>query len=61
MNDTLKAGNYHNNVAAVKVLVENSIDNINNLIKLGVPFDTDNSNLRYTREGGHSQFRIVHV
>lgn len=61
INDTLKAGNYHNNVNAVKVLVENSIKNINNLIKLGVPFDKEKDGLRYTREGGHSQFRIVHV
>ena len=60
-NDTMKAGNYHNDTNAVKLLIKNSIENINNLIKMGVPFDRTESNLRYTREGGHSNFRIVHV
>ncbi|MEN8077926.1 L-aspartate oxidase [Clostridioides difficile] len=60
-NDTMKAGNYHNDIPAVKLLIKNSIDNINNLIELGVPFDKKQDNLEYTREGGHSEFRIVHV
>lgn len=60
-NDTMKAGNYHNDSKAVKLLIKNSIDNINNLIEMGVPFDKTENNLRYTREGGHSEFRIVHV
>lgn len=60
-NDTMKAGNYHNDTEAVKLLIKNSIENINNLVKIGVPFDKDNDNLKYTREGGHSKFRIVHV
>lgn len=60
-NDTMKAGNYHNDTNAVKLLIKNSIKNINTLIKIGVPFDRIESKLRYTREGGHSNFRIVHV
>ena len=60
-NDTMKAGNYHNDTKAVKLLIKNSIENINNLVEIGVPFDKDNDNLKYTREGGHSKFRIVHV
>lgn len=60
-NDTMKAGNYHNDVQAVKLLIKNSIANINNLIKIGVPFDRTQDNLDYTREGGHSEFRIAHV
>ena len=60
-NDTVKAGNYHNDTKAVKLLIKNSIENINNLIKLGVPFDKTKEKLNYTREGGHSEFRIVHV
>lgn len=35
----MKAGNYNNNPEAVKLLIKNSIENINNLVKLGVPFD----------------------
>lgn len=61
INDTLKAGNYHNNIKAVELLVKDSIKNINSLVNLGVPFDKSNNKLRYTREGGHCQFRIVHV
>ena len=60
-NDTVKAGNYHNATKAVKLLIKNSIENINTLIKLGVPFDKTKEKLNYTREGGHSEFRIVHV
>ena len=60
-NDTMKAGNYHNDTKAVKLLIKNSIENINTLIKLGVPFDKTKEKLNYTREGGHSEFRIVHV
>lgn len=60
-NDTVKAGNYHNDTKAVKLLIKNSIENINTLINLGVPFDKTKEKLNYTREGGHSEFRIVHV
>ena len=60
-NDTMKAGNYHNDTEAVKFLIKNSVENINNLVKMGVPFDRTEDNLRYTREGGHSEFRIVLV
>lgn len=60
-NDTLKAGNYHNDTNAVRLLIKNSIKNINTLIKLGVPFDKTEEKINYTREGGHSEFRIVHV
>lgn len=60
--DTLKAGNYKNDKKAVEILVKESRDNINRLIKLEVPFDVnDDGSLNYTREGGHSTFRIAHV
>ncbi|WFD08905.1 L-aspartate oxidase [Tepidibacter hydrothermalis] len=58
--DTLKAGQYKNNEEAVRILAEESIDNINNLIKLGVKFDTVDGELRYTREAAHCNNRIVH-
>ncbi len=45
---------------AVAQIVENSTDNINRLLSLGVDFDKDFHELNYTREGGHSKFRIVH-
>ncbi|WP_099187610.1 L-aspartate oxidase [Tepidibacter mesophilus] len=58
--DTLKAGKYKNNEEAVRILAEESIDNINNLIKLGVEFDRIDGELQYTREAAHCKNRIVH-
>ncbi len=59
--DTLKAGKYKNDLNAVKILTKESIDNIKNLIKLGVNFDKCDDELIYTREGAHSINRIVHT
>lgn len=60
--DTLKAGKYKNDLTSVKVLANESKDNINNLIKLGVDFDRNNDGtLNYTKEGAHSINRIVHT
>ncbi len=58
--DTLKAGKYENDIDAVKVLVEESIDNISTLCKLGVDFEKDMEGLCFTREGAHSINRIVY-
>jgi len=58
--DTLKAGQYQNDVTAVKILAEESIENINNLTNMGVDFDKDREGLSYTREAAHSINRIVH-
>lgn len=58
--DTLKAGKYKNDINAVKVLAEESIDNIDNLCKIGVDFERDTKGLCFTREGAHSINRIVH-
>ncbi|SHK44181.1 L-aspartate oxidase [Hathewaya proteolytica DSM 3090] len=58
--DTLRAGEYKNDLNAVKILIEESQPNINKLIELGVPFDRAGKELDYTREGAHSTFRIVH-
>lgn len=59
--DTLKAGKYKNNVDAVKILAKESESKIIDLINLGVDFDIDNNNLKYTKEGAHSTNRIVHI
>lgn len=58
--DTLRAGSYRNDLNAVKILVEESNENINKLLDFKVPFDKEAGNLHYTREGAHSIFRIVH-
>jgi L-aspartate oxidase len=60
--DTLLAGNYKNDKEAVDILVRESRSNIERLIKYNVPFDrTEKNTLQYTREGGHSTFRVAHI
>ena len=58
--DTLKAGKYKNSLEAVKILVQESIDNINKVIDYGTKFDTLDGDFKYTKEGAHSVSRIVH-
>lgn len=59
--DTMKAGHYENNPESVRVMIESSPDVIGTLIKLGVKFDTsENGDFDYTREGAHSENRILH-
>ncbi|WP_373899064.1 L-aspartate oxidase [Haloimpatiens sp. FM7315] len=58
--DTLKAGQYKNDVKAVRILAKESIENINILEKMGVDFDKKGESFDYTREGAHRVNRIVH-
>ncbi|GAA0078580.1 L-aspartate oxidase [Clostridium sp. CTA-5] len=60
--DTLKAGKYENDIEAIKILANESMNNIRELISIGVEFDKDgNGNLNFTKEGAHSVNRIVHT
>lgn len=59
--DTLKAGAGLCNVDAVNVLVRESTENIQTLIKMAIPFDLNpEGELQITKEGGHGMRRIVH-
>lgn len=58
--DTLKAGRYENNIDSVKVLVEESMDNINKLMDLGADFEKDENGVLFTKEGAHEINRIVY-
>lgn len=59
--DTLIAGKYKNDPAAIEVLVTEGPRDVLNLKKLGVAFDLDNTGkLQMTLEAGHSRHRIVH-
>lgn len=59
--DTMKAGSYLNNAAAVEILVTEAGDNIKRLMEYKVDFDRDSEgNLLLTREGGHSTNRVLH-
>ncbi len=57
--DTLKAGHYENNPASVHTMIAASRMIINQLLAYGVPFEQENGQLCYTREGAHSAPRIV--
>lgn len=60
--DTLKAGQYKNDLDAVKVLTSESIENVEQLVSLGLKLDLDeNGNWDYTKEGAHCINRIVHT
>ena len=58
--DTLIAGHYKNNREAVEILVDESEEAVKTLIENGVKFTGDEKALFYTREGGHSKFRILY-
>lgn len=59
--DTLKAGRYENNPESVQEMIHSSQDVISKLLEYGVDFDkTKQGDFEYTREGGHSEYRILH-
>ncbi|MBR5318331.1 MAG: L-aspartate oxidase [Peptococcaceae bacterium] len=58
--DTLKAGHYENDPAAVHTMISSSRMVINQLLACGVPFEQQNGKLCYTREGAHSVPRILY-
>ena len=58
--DTMKAGHYENNPEAVKTMIESSPEIIDHLISYGVKFNRNDEGLIYTREGGHSKYRILY-
>ncbi len=60
--DTLDAGVGHCDRAAVEILCKNSMKEIQNLIKLGMKFDTnEDGEPLLTREAAHSAARILHA
>jgi L-aspartate oxidase len=59
--DTLVAGAGLCDPEATRFVVENAPASIRWLQALGVPFSQEDGQLHLTREGGHSERRIVHV
>ncbi|WP_249030108.1 L-aspartate oxidase [Tannockella kyphosi] len=57
--DTLKAGHYENNEKTVEIMIKNSREMIEDLTSLGVDFEKENGELKYTCEGAHSNSRIL--
>src|SRR5256885_3902099 len=58
---TLSAGDGLCNVEAVKILVEEGRERIEELIQWGTEFDRNGTKLAFTREGAHSRNRILHA
>ena len=58
--DTMRAGHYENDEAAVRQMIARSPAMIEELVGYGVRFARDEGgNFRFTREGGHSRPRIL--
>ena len=61
IHDTMVAGDWISDPAAVEQVVRNAPAAIQNLLQWGVNFDRkDNGDFDLHREGGHSEFRILH-
>ena len=61
IHDTMVAGDYISDPAAVEQVVKNAPAGIQSLVKWGVKFDkTADGEFDLHREGGHSEFRILH-
>jgi len=59
--DTMIAGDYLSDPAAVRKVVRDAPEQIRELVNWGVDFDKDDKgNFDLHREGGHSEFRILH-
>ncbi|NPA52299.1 MAG: L-aspartate oxidase [Aquificae bacterium] len=59
--DTIKAGKGLCIDKNVRILVEEGVERVIDLIRYGVPFDTEKGKLKLTKEGAHSKRRVLHV
>lgn len=61
IHDTMVAGDWLSDPAAVKQVVKNAPEQIRQLVEWGVDFDKkEDGTFDLHREGGHSEFRILH-
>jgi len=61
LEDTLRAGDGLCNPEAVKILVEEGIRYISELIEWGTAFDREGTQLSFTKEAAHSRSRVLHA
>lgn len=57
--DTMRAGHYENRAESVDIMLRSSHQIIEDLIGFGVDFEKDGDKLLFTKEGGHSDARIL--
>jgi L-aspartate oxidase len=61
IHDTMVAGDWLSDPAAVELVVRNAPEQIQQLVNWGVEFDRkEDGSFDLHREGGHSEFRILH-
>lgn len=59
--DTMKAGHFENDTAAVETMIKSSPDVVKDLLSYGVDFARDeDGNLAFTKEGAHARNRILY-
>ncbi len=59
--DTLEAGCGLCSEEAVRLVTDEGPRRIDELVRMGVPFDRENSGFALTREGGHRSARVIHA
>ena len=57
--DTMKAGHYENDPDSVEIMIRSSQEVIKDLVFFGAKFEKDGEEFTYTREGAHSNPRIL--
>lgn len=57
--DTMRAGHYENNPESVDIMIRSSRAVIDDLVGYGVRFEREGDDFAYTREGAHSNHRIL--
>jgi L-aspartate oxidase len=61
LQDTIAAGDGIVNAGAARVLVEEGLERIQELINWGTQFDRSGTKLTFTREAAHSRSRVLHA
>ncbi len=59
--DTFKTGRELGNEQAVRILVTEGVDRVNDLINMGMNFDKRGGEFELGKEGGHSRRRVLHA
>ncbi len=57
--DTMRAGHYENNKTSVDIMIRSSRNVISDLVGYGVNFEKNGDDFAYTKEGAHSNNRIL--
>ena len=60
IDDTMRAGDYENNREVVEMVIKEGPDRFKEIVEWGVNFEKEDGEFKLGREGGHTEFRIVH-